>query len=182
MFYLISAVIFAQNCGAGIGFCPTIQCCSQYGFCGTTAAHCGTGCQSAFGMCGYPIPTYSVCPTRYTTDGTCGPDVACNPGYCCSTYGFCGKSNNHCVRNCYNQCTGQPPITLCTATSTQLFTSTYAATTTLALGTTTTTLAASTTTVPVSETTAAASQVQTAEASELETGFENDELIDLNLE
>lgn len=27
------------------------SCCSQYGFCGDTAAHCGTGCQSGFGTC-----------------------------------------------------------------------------------------------------------------------------------
>jgi len=27
------------------------QCCSQYGWCGSSSAHCGTGCQSAFGLC-----------------------------------------------------------------------------------------------------------------------------------
>lgn len=26
-------------------------CCSQYGWCGSTADHCGTGCQAAFGTC-----------------------------------------------------------------------------------------------------------------------------------
>ncbi|KAF2266832.1 glycoside hydrolase/deacetylase, partial [Lojkania enalia] len=26
-------------------------CCSQYGWCGNTSGHCGTGCQSAFGTC-----------------------------------------------------------------------------------------------------------------------------------
>jgi Chitin recognition protein len=25
-------------------------CCSQYGYCGATAAYCGTGCQSAYGV------------------------------------------------------------------------------------------------------------------------------------
>ncbi|KLU85655.1 hypothetical protein MAPG_04677 [Magnaporthiopsis poae ATCC 64411] len=39
-------------CGAGTFYkCKEGQCCSQYGFCGTTDAHCGTGCQSAFGRC-----------------------------------------------------------------------------------------------------------------------------------
>ncbi|KAK2025068.1 family 18 glycosyl hydrolase [Colletotrichum zoysiae] len=39
-------------CGAGTFFkCPTGNCCSQYGFCGTTAAHCGNGCQSDYGIC-----------------------------------------------------------------------------------------------------------------------------------
>ncbi|KAE8453237.1 hypothetical protein EG329_011304 [Mollisiaceae sp. DMI_Dod_QoI] len=28
------------------------QCCSQWGFCGVTDAHCGTGCMAAFGVCG----------------------------------------------------------------------------------------------------------------------------------
>jgi hypothetical protein len=28
------------------------NCCSQYNFCGSTDAYCGTGCQSAFGSCG----------------------------------------------------------------------------------------------------------------------------------
>lgn len=27
------------------------ECCSQYGYCGNTAGHCGTGCQSGFGKC-----------------------------------------------------------------------------------------------------------------------------------
>ncbi|KAI5465418.1 hypothetical protein BGZ63DRAFT_103798 [Mariannaea sp. PMI_226] len=29
----------------------TKTCCSQYGFCGNTAGHCGTGCQKGFGTC-----------------------------------------------------------------------------------------------------------------------------------
>lgn len=32
--------------GSGFG-----DCCSQWGWCGTTDAHCGSGCQSAFGVC-----------------------------------------------------------------------------------------------------------------------------------
>lgn len=41
-----------DSCGAGTNYkCAEGQCCSQYGFCGTTDAHCGTGCQSAFGRC-----------------------------------------------------------------------------------------------------------------------------------
>lgn len=33
-------------------------CCSQYGWCGDTLGHCGTGCQSAYGRCddGFPTP------------------------------------------------------------------------------------------------------------------------------
>lgn len=45
------------TCGLEKGKCPN-SCCSQYGNCGTTAAHCGAGCQYAFGT------------------GCTGPDVA----------------------------------------------------------------------------------------------------------
>jgi chitinase len=38
----------AQQCGsqAGNALCANDLCCSQYGYCGNTAAYCGTGCQS----------------------------------------------------------------------------------------------------------------------------------------
>lgn len=31
---------------------PEGNCCSRYGYCGGTDAHCGAGCQSGFGACG----------------------------------------------------------------------------------------------------------------------------------
>ncbi|KAF7515425.1 hypothetical protein G7054_g14578 [Neopestalotiopsis clavispora] len=31
--------------------CQNSQCCSQWGWCGTTSEYCGTGCQSAYGLC-----------------------------------------------------------------------------------------------------------------------------------
>lgn len=44
------------SCGTGTSFmCASTgtggPCCSQYGFCGNTSAHCGTGCQSDYGTC-----------------------------------------------------------------------------------------------------------------------------------
>ncbi|KAF0637922.1 hypothetical protein FPSE5266_03767 [Fusarium pseudograminearum] len=40
------------TCGAGTFFkCPAGSCCAASGWCGSTPAHCGTGCQSAFGKC-----------------------------------------------------------------------------------------------------------------------------------
>lgn len=44
------------SCGTGTVFQCTGTatggpCCSQYGFCGDTTAHCGTGCQSDYGTC-----------------------------------------------------------------------------------------------------------------------------------
>uniref|UniRef100_A0A0C9QRC1 TSA: Wollemia nobilis Ref_Wollemi_Transcript_12926_1360 transcribed RNA sequence n=1 Tax=Wollemia nobilis TaxID=56998 RepID=A0A0C9QRC1_9CONI len=62
-FYTILAFIvtatpaFAEDCGrqAGGRVCPGGVCCSQWGWCGNTADHCGTGCQSQCG--GGPTPT-----------------------------------------------------------------------------------------------------------------------------
>ncbi|KAI1096594.1 glycoside hydrolase family 18 protein [Rostrohypoxylon terebratum] len=46
------------SCGASTGLtCAGFNggaCCSQYGFCGASAAHCGLGCQAGFGTCSGP--------------------------------------------------------------------------------------------------------------------------------
>lgn len=40
------------SCGGGTFHkCADDKCCSQYGFCGDTPAHCGTGCQADYGQC-----------------------------------------------------------------------------------------------------------------------------------
>jgi len=40
------------KCGEGYGACPKAeQCCSKYGYCGISPAHCDSGCQSEFGRC-----------------------------------------------------------------------------------------------------------------------------------
>ncbi|KAL6620840.1 hypothetical protein LY90DRAFT_708252 [Neocallimastix californiae] len=39
------------KCGAGIAVCAEGLCCSEFGYCGNTADHCGVGCQSKFGKC-----------------------------------------------------------------------------------------------------------------------------------
>ena len=45
---LLSSACFAQDCGseAGGAICEDNLCCSQYGYCGSTSAYCGAGCQS----------------------------------------------------------------------------------------------------------------------------------------
>ncbi|PHT61799.1 Antimicrobial protein PN-AMP1, partial [Capsicum annuum] len=55
---LLLTTTSAQNCGrqAGGRACANRLCCSQYGYCGSTRAYCGVGCQS---NCG-----------RYATDTT----------------------------------------------------------------------------------------------------------------
>ena len=48
------------TCGAGTSFTcqglqnATLGCCSQYGYCGGSQAHCGAGCQRAYGRCEGP--------------------------------------------------------------------------------------------------------------------------------
>ncbi|PVH79333.1 carbohydrate-binding module family 18 protein [Cadophora sp. DSE1049] len=43
------------SCGGTKGQkCSGVNCCSSSGYCGTSALHCGTGCQPAFGTCAAP--------------------------------------------------------------------------------------------------------------------------------
>ncbi|KAG9247386.1 carbohydrate-binding module family 18 protein [Calycina marina] len=83
-------------------------CCSQYGWCGNTPGHCGSGCVS-----GCPaVP--AVNPLDPRSDGKCGRDFSgatCDSkgafGGCCSSHGWCGTTANHCSRDlgCQNGCT-----------------------------------------------------------------------------
>lgn len=55
--------ISAEQCGrqAGGALCPNGLCCSEHGWCGSTVAYCGAGCQSQCG--GSPTPTTPSTPT-----------------------------------------------------------------------------------------------------------------------
>ncbi|KAG8655402.1 endochitinase EP3 [Manihot esculenta] len=50
---VLPAYVVAQNCG-----CAANECCSRWGFCGTTEEYCGTGCQG--GPCIPPPPVNDV--------------------------------------------------------------------------------------------------------------------------
>lgn len=71
--------------GSGFG-----NCCSQYGWCGSTADHCG-------GTTTPPPSTGNV-----SKDGKCGAangNTICKGsgfGDCCSQYGWCGSTPQHC--------------------------------------------------------------------------------------
>src|SRR5690242_11599521 len=76
-------------------------CCSQYGWCGSTEGHCGTGCLSGCDnspAAAEPVPTKAAAvPAR--DDGRCGKDfggASCDAnsayGGCCSSYGYCGST------------------------------------------------------------------------------------------
>jgi len=85
--------------------CPSGQCCSQYGWCGTTSDYCGAGCQSAFGTCTGGSTGGS---TGVSTDGTCANNgLSCPSGECCSQYGWCGTTSDYCGAGCqsgFGQC------------------------------------------------------------------------------
>lgn len=101
------------TCGGTNGF--TCQgstfgnCCSSAGWCGSTSAYCGTGCQPGFGTCGTSgTTTTAPAPTgtkKVSTDGTCAGTggFTCQGstfGNCCSQYGWCGKTVDHCGTGC----------------------------------------------------------------------------------
>jgi len=102
------------SCGAGKATCKGStfgNCCSQYGWCGSTTGHCGTGCQSGSGTCtssggsGGTTPAPTTPPKKVSTDGTCGTQggatcAGSTFGTCCSQYGWCGSAAGHCGAGC----------------------------------------------------------------------------------
>jgi len=73
------------------------NCCSVYGFCGTTQGHCSSnaGCQLAYGTC-----TIDTSVGMHTSiAGNCGNSLTCTGsafGKCCSSSGYCGSSPLYC--------------------------------------------------------------------------------------
>ncbi|KXH68431.1 lectin [Colletotrichum salicis] len=102
-----------QTCGGSNAYtCPGSQCCSQYSWCGTTDAHCGTGCQSKFGKCTTGSSNSGGGSTstngKVSSDGTCGGTVGytCKGssfGTCCSQWGYCGNTDAHCLNSCQSK-------------------------------------------------------------------------------
>ncbi|ORX42771.1 hypothetical protein BCR36DRAFT_264070, partial [Piromyces finnis] len=76
--------------------CPNSQCCSQKGYCGTTSAYCGVGCQSEFGKCN----SVKVTSTDYTCGRKNNVDYICPNSQCCSKYGYCGTTSDYCGTGC----------------------------------------------------------------------------------
>jgi len=98
------------RCGKGIGRCKDGECCSKYGWCGRSKTHCSIdeGCNPDYGTCNKNTHTITV--TKFATktknNGNskpsrnpwqCGKGIgSCPDGYCCSKYGWCGKSDAYC--------------------------------------------------------------------------------------
>ncbi|ORX44802.1 hypothetical protein BCR32DRAFT_298657 [Anaeromyces robustus] len=83
------------NCGSKHGTrCPEGECCSKFGYCGTSTDYCGSNCQSDFGNCG-------TTSNQISTNGKCGGNNGkCPKGECCSEYGYCGTSSEYCGAGC----------------------------------------------------------------------------------
>ncbi|OVA00611.1 Chitin-binding [Macleaya cordata] len=94
------------RCGeqAGGALCPDGLCCGKGGYCGTTTAHCGEGCQS---QCTTPPPPPPpVIPPQFVRCGRQAGGALCSNGLCCSIFGYCGTTPAHCCEGCQSQCEG----------------------------------------------------------------------------
>ena len=101
-----------NTCGPDVE-CENGGCCSQWGWCGSTAAHCGECCQS---NCNAGVVADEIQDTMDSDDtddtksqcqaetNTCGPDVQCENGSCCSQWGWCGSTAAHCGECCQSNC------------------------------------------------------------------------------
>ncbi|KAF2272019.1 FAD-binding domain-containing protein [Westerdykella ornata] len=142
---LLASIAFAATvspdgtCGGANGYtCLNSafgNCCSQYGWCGSTTGHCGTGCNPAFGTCtNNPPPSSTVrssstpqpTPTkRVSTDGSCAGTngytcLGSTFGNCCSQWGWCGSTVDHCGTGCnsaFGSCTGNGGTTTSTTST-----------------------------------------------------------------
>ena len=94
---VVSKVGLNVNCGTGCS-----DCCSQHGYCGSSAEHCGYGCQadlSGAGKCAAGVLE------NISNNGRCGIAAAgakCPESLCCSQWQWCGDSVDHCLasKNC----------------------------------------------------------------------------------
>ncbi|KAF8418104.1 Cupredoxin [Tirmania nivea] len=111
------------RCGIAFGGAPCQKggprgtCCSQHGWCEDTPGHClpSEGCQLGCTSTTLTTTTNRTPPPKPTTkDGRCGADFSrsiCQgwpAGECCSQYGWCGKTKDHCGAGCQSgPCSGR---------------------------------------------------------------------------
>ncbi|KAK9685467.1 hypothetical protein K7432_015493 [Basidiobolus ranarum] len=147
-----------EQCGSGFGSCAPGLCCSEWGWCGYSSDHCTGGCQEQFGTCN----TGSTTTTTNTPTSTplkqlneqCGSnDGTCAPGLCCSEWGWCGYSSDHCTGGCqklFGTCNnGQETTTSISSTDSVTSSSTINPTSTFTSNTATTTDTATATSTPI---------------------------------
>lgn len=100
----------AMRCGAKFenSKCPTNMCCSTSGYCGETIEHCLTMCDPKYGRCDPFRVNASI---GFAIVGNqCGLTNSfryCAGSMCCSEYGYCDVSDQHCGDGCqpyYGHC------------------------------------------------------------------------------
>jgi len=102
---LYNAVATCGNGSVGNGLCSKInECCSTFGFCGVTDSHCANRAPVNDGNYNTQpsIAAEASSSSSASIDGTCGGGsigngVCPNNSDCCSQYGFCGTSLEHCL-------------------------------------------------------------------------------------
>ena len=124
--------VVAGTCGGGkVGnnICPNpMECCSEFGFCGTTPSHCDSQQQAVqpigqpstsqqttpqFNQQGVLVPVGSNAPLTPQVFGSCGDGQTGNGicpknSECCSVHGFCGSLLEHCMNKVGPDFPGQP--------------------------------------------------------------------------
>ncbi|KAJ1660765.1 hypothetical protein IWQ61_000336, partial [Dispira simplex] len=93
-----------STCGNG-KMCPEGSCCSWWGYCGTGEMFCGATCLS---QCQGSNGTYVRPSKKISQDGSCDADTICPPGNCCSRWGYCGSTAEHCGIGCQHGCDNGP--------------------------------------------------------------------------
>lgn len=106
----VAAPTSTATCGGGSrgnGICPNGLCCSDWGWCGTSEAHCASNNDAPVSVPEEPAnPVVTDSPTNApilddNVVGTCGGgsrgNGVCADGLCCSPYGWCGTSSAHCA-------------------------------------------------------------------------------------
>eukprot|EP01118_Nematostelium_gracile_P012795 TRINITY_DN472_c0_g1_i2.p1 TRINITY_DN472_c0_g1~~TRINITY_DN472_c0_g1_i2.p1 ORF type:complete len:390 (-),score=121.00 TRINITY_DN472_c0_g1_i2:68-1237(-) len=96
---------------AGGARCANGQCCSEFGYCGTTGDYCNARSQGDWTTKACSVPTGGQCYKSgpglnlngaINANSACGqnaPGSRCATGNCCSQYGYCGTSAEHCNAN-----------------------------------------------------------------------------------
>lgn len=99
-YYYYSCCALSFSCGLGQGNCGSDDQCLPGLVCGTKNCLSDFGWGSEEKNCCEPDPDFVACETR---NNACGPEVLCvGEGACCSQFGYCGTSTEHCGACCQN--------------------------------------------------------------------------------